>query len=419
MSNLLTQHDLVISTLAGLEEILVEDVQKIGGADVQKLNRAVACRGDLGFIYKANLALRTALRVYQVVHRFEFKTNKDFYEGIQGLDWAQFFVPDEVITIHSSINDSIFSNSMFVSQLSKDAIADQFRERFNKRPYIHNERAKIFIQIHVFRSLCTISFDSSGQSLHIRGYRKNQFKAPINEVLAAGIIKLSGWHPSQRFYDPMCGSGTFSIEAALMAKNIPPGFLRPNFAFMNWLNFDESLFDQIVENLASKISEDVVHIFTSDNNHFALQAAHENVTAAELDDVLKPQKMDFENLEPKTENGFIFLNPPYGERLESENIDKLYGMIGATLKHRWAGHQAWMITSSPEGLNAVGLRPSRRIALFNGALECRLVNFQLYSGSKKTKKQPGQNEEVKNEEVKSEDVKNEESENEEENQSGF
>lgn len=378
--------EIIISTLPGLEQVLENEVKSIGGADIEVANRAVSCKGDTGFIYKANLALRTALRVYKIIHRFRFNSKEDYYNGIKSIDWTELFTLEQVFTIHSTINDSIFNNSMFVSQLAKDAIVDQFRDKFQKRPFLHNIRADFFINVHVFKDLCTVSLNSSGDSLHLRGYKKTAFKAPLNEVLAAGIIKLSNWHPSQAFYDPMCGSGTFSIEAALIAKNIPPGLLREKFAFMLWNDFDETLFDTIVESLASRISDEKVKIYTSDASRFAVEAATENIKSAELEDDLVVEKVRFENLTQKSDNGFVFLNPPYGERLELESIEATYGSIGKTLKFNWQGFQAWILTSSPEGMNAIGLRPSRKIPLFNGAIECRLLQYNLYSGSKKAKK---------------------------------
>ena len=382
----LQQHEILIRTYAGLEEVLESEVRNLGGADVERMVRAVSCKGDQGFLYKLNLALRTGLRVLKPIHKFSFKSNDDFYKGIFDIDWNALFDVDKTMIIDSLLFSEMFTNSMFVSQLAKDAIADRFRKEVGRRPFIDSKEPNIYISLYVRDQEVTVYLDSSGSSLHRRGYRKEQVKAPLSEVMAAGILLMSNWSHHFPLVDPMCGSGTFSIEAALIANNIPPGIFRPGFAFEHWRDFDQALFDTILESLNKKITEFPVSIKASDRSFAAVELARENAREAGVEADIHFENVPFEKHVNPGKRAFLFLNPPYGERMQPEDIDALYGMIGSTLKHTYGGSEAWIFTSNQEALNKIGLRPSRKIKLFNGPLECRLVRYEMYDGSKKASK---------------------------------
>jgi putative N6-adenine-specific DNA methylase len=380
------QHEILVRTYAGLEEVLEGEVRKLGGADVERIVRGVVCTGDKGFLYKLNLSLRTGLRVLKPIKKFRFKSNDDFYKEIEAIDWPSLFDVDKTMIIDSLLFSELFKNSMFVSQLAKDAICDRFRKEVGRRPFIDSKEPHIYVSVYVRDTECTIYLDSSGESLHRRGYRKEQVKAPLSEVMAAGIIMMSGWSYHFPLIDPMCGSGTFSIEAALIANNIPPGIFRQGFAFEHWKDFDQGLFDTILESLNKRITENPVDIQASDRSYGAVELARENAREAGVEGDIRFDPKPFDKQQNPGKKAFLFLNPPYGERMQPEDIDALYGMIGSTLKHTFGGCEAWLFTSNQEALNKVGLRPSRKIKLFNGPLECRLVRFEMYDGSKKASK---------------------------------
>lgn len=383
--NLNRNFQILIRTYAGLEEVLFQEVSKLGGVAPEVITRGVVCEGDEGFVYKLNLALRTGLRVLKPVHEFEFRSNEEFHKGVMSVDWPALFNVGKTISVDTLLFSDRFNNSMFVSQLAKDAICDRFRKENGKRPFVDGHNPDIHISVYVKDHKVVVYLDSSGQSLHIRGYRDKNVKAPLSEVLAAGILSMTGWSHHFPLYDPMCGSGTFSIEAALMADKIPPGIFRDTFSFMNWNSFNEELFSTIREGLVSRIEDNKARIFASDINRFAIEAARENIFRAGVEDVIQLKQADFKNLEPPSGKSFIILNPPYGERLQPDDIEKLYAEIGSVLKHTFAGSEAWIFSAAEEAFKFIGLRPSRKIKLFNGSLECKLLRFDMYSGSKKLK----------------------------------
>ena len=378
--------EILIRTYAGLEEVLVEELGRLGGIDPTPIVRGATCKGDLGFIYKLNLALRTGLRVLRPLASFSFNSNDSFYEGIHGIPWHQFFDVNKTMIIDSLLFSDLFNNSMFVSQLAKDAIADRFRKEVGKRPFIDSKTPDIYISVYVRDNEATIYLDSSGQSLHRRGYRSEQVKAPLSEVMAAGIILLSGWSHHFPFIDPMCGSGTFSIEAALIADKIPPGIFREKFSFENWLDFDPELYATIREGLVSRIEENHPVILTSDRSRAAIYLATENAKNAKVDDIIQISHGHFNKVKKPDRKCFVFMNPPYGERMEVEDVDALYADIGTTLKHNFIGSEAWVFSSNKEALFNIGLKTSKKIKLYNGSLECQLMNYEIYEGSKKASK---------------------------------
>jgi putative N6-adenine-specific DNA methylase len=376
---------MLAKTFFGFEEILAKELQILGAQNVEIGTRAVSFKGDKGFMYKANLSLRTALKILKPIYQFKANNDQSLYKGIQGLDWSQFLNENQTFVIDTTIHSENFKHSQFVSQKAKDAIVDQFREKTGIRPSIDKDFPDLRINIHIDRDQCTVSLDSSGDSLHHRGYRTATNIAPINEVLAAGMLLLSGWDGSSDFVDPMCGSGTILAEAAMIACNIPANINRKEFAFEKWKDWDNDLFDQIIDALLKRTKEFRHTITGYDKAPSAVQKAKDNILNANLEDYVSISQANF--FDTKKENVgplHMVFNPPYGERLDID-LERFYREIGDTLKNNYPNTNAWFITANLEALKFVGLRPSRKIKLFNGSLEARLVKYEMYEGSKKAK----------------------------------
>lgn len=370
-------------TLYGFEPLLAKELRNLGASHVHEANRMVSFEGDTGFMYKANLCLRTALKVLKPIKKFKAFDERQFYKSLLDINWPEVFDSGSTFAVDTTMHTDIFKNSMFVSLRAKDAIVDRFRSSGNKRPNVDSRSADIRINVHIHEHTCSVSLDSSGNSLHQRGYKLATNIAPINEVLAAGLLLMSGWDGRTDFLDPMCGSGTLLAEAAMIACNIPANINRQHYAFQNWLDYDQELFVKIIDSSLNKTREYHYRIFGYDKAPSAVRKAQENLKNANLMDYVTIERNDFFRTK-KTSKGplHILFNPPYGERL---NIDmpSFYGKIGDTLKQGYPGTQAWFITSNMEALKHVGLRPSRKIKVFNGKLESRLVNYELYEGSRK------------------------------------
>ena len=376
---------MIAKTFFGFEEILAKELQQLGGQDVEIGTRAVSFKGDKGFMYKANLSLRTALKILKPIYYFKATNDQNFYKGIQGIDWSKYIGESQTFVIDTTIHSDNFKHSQFVSQKAKDAIVDQFREKTGQRPSVDKDFPDLRINIHIDRDQVSVALDTSGASLHHRGYRTATNIAPINEVLAAGMLLLSGWDGSSDFLDPMCGSGTLLAEAAMIACNIPANINRKEFAFEKWNDWDNDLFDQIIDALMKKTREFHHTIIGYDKAPSAVQKAKDNIQNANLDDYVSIIQGDF--FDSKKENTGplqLVFNPPYGERLNIE-LERFYREIGDTLKNNYPNTNAWFITANLEALKFVGLRPSRKIKLFNGSLEARLVKYEMYEGSKKGK----------------------------------
>jgi len=379
------EFELVAKTFKGLEEVLANELTALGASDIKILNRAVSFKGDNELMYKANLWLRTALKILKPIQTFKAKNEVELYKGIAQIDWSEFLTVDDTLSINTVVVSPYFNHSQFVALKAKDAIVDQFRSKFNKRPSIDTENPTILLNIHLTDDVCDVSIDSSGESLHKRGYRLNSTIAPINEVLAAGMILLSGWDCNSNFIDPMCGSGTLPIEAALIAYNIPPGIFRKEFGFEKWQDFDPELFETIY-NDDSK-SRDFKHsIIGSDISAGAIRISTENVKNASLTNKIELQVKAFESTLPYEERGIVIMNPPYGERIKKNNIDEFYQLIGNTLKRSFAGFEVWIISGNKDAMENIGLHPSKKLTLFNGAIECKFQRFTMYEGSKKLRK---------------------------------
>ena len=377
---------MVAKTFFGFEDLLENELKQLGAQAVEKGNRVVYFKGDKGFMYKANLCLRTALKILVPIHHCRINSEHDLYQAAYDYPWEKHFTAQETFAIDSVVFGETFTHSLYVSQKVKDAIADSFRAKTGQRPSVNLKYPDVRINVHIDRDQCTFSLDSSGASLHHRGYRTATNIAPLNEVLAAGLILLSGWDQRTDFLDPMCGSGTIPIEAAMMSCKIPANINRKEFAFEKWADWDEDLYLTIEESQLNKIQGLAGTISGFDKAPSAVAKAKDNVRNANLEDFISIDKDNFFFSQKEQEGPLHLLtNPPYGERLEGD-INALYGSFGDTLKQHYTNTQAWMITSNLEAMKHVGLRPSRKIKLFNGKLESRLLHYNIYPGTKKIHK---------------------------------
>src|SRR5690554_1108614 len=388
---------MIAKTLFGFEEILAQELRNLGAQKVETGVRMVSFYGDKGFMYKANIALRTALKILKPIKEFRVFNEQSLYKGVQSIDWSNYISENHTFVIDTTVNSEVFNHSQFVALKAKDAVVDQFREKFGKRPNIDKDFPDLRINIHIQKEICSISLDTSGSSLHHRGYRTATNIAPINEVLAAGLLLLSGWEGQCDFLDPMCGSGTLLIEAAMIACNIPSNINRKEFAFEKWHDFDADLFEKIVDASLKRAREFNFKILGYDKAPSAVRKANDNVVNANLAEYINIEKKNFFDTEKFTDNHLhIVFNPPYGERLNIE-MEDFYTDIGNTLKRNYPGTDAWFVTSNLEALKFVGLRPSRKIKVFNSHLESRLVKYVMYEGSRKAKfNTPEQSQDFKN-----------------------
>lgn len=379
---------MVAKTFFGFEDILADELRNLGAMHVTKGVRSVQFEGDKGFMYKANLCLRTALKILKPIAFFYVRSEKEYYQKLYDFNWQTYLRVDQTFAVTATLQTELFNHSQYVALKAKDAIADAFRNATGRRPNVDVLHPDLEIHIHIQRNEVIVSLDSSGNSLHQRGYRTATNIAPINEVLAAGILLLSGWQGQCDFLDPMCGSGTFLIEAAMIACNIPANVHRKEFAFERWNDFDEDLFNLIFGSCIKKIREFHHQIIGYDKAPSAVAKAKDNLKNADLSEYIQVFQKDFfaTEKEDKQQSLHMVFNPPYNERLQTD-VEQLYSSIGNTLKHHYPNTDAWFITSNLEGIKYVGLRPSRKIKLFNGKLESRLLQYKMYEGSKKAKKQ--------------------------------
>ncbi len=378
---------MLAKTLYGMESILATELRNLGASGVTPGTRSVTFYGDLGFMYKANLCCRTAIKILKPIATFPVFSEDDLYNKVKQYAWESHMSADGRLAIDATVHSQQFTHSKYIALKTKDAIVDRFRENTGRRPDVDLNHPTLRINVHIDRNRCTLSLDSSGESLHKRGYKVETTLAPINEVLAAGIIMLAGWKGQCDLLDPMCGSGTILTEAAMIACNIPPNLNRDEFGFELWPDFDVDLYETIEDAMLKRITDFHYKIVGYDTDPIAIKKAKENIKSANLSEFIRVAQNDFFKT-AKTSEGpsFIIFNPPYDERI-AVNTTEFYGNIGTTLKHGYPGTQVWMITSNMEALKSVGLRPSSRTKLFNGKLESKLVSYQMYEGSKKAKKQ--------------------------------
>ena len=369
---------MVAKTLSGLEAVLAAELRAIGAEDVRAFNRLVAFRGDRRLLYKANLCCRTAIRILVRVKKFNVVDEQHLYNEIKHVDWSQYLDEDGTLAIDPVVTNSTFTHSLYVAQLAKDAIVDQFRERTGVRPSVHLDNPDLRLNLHMNQNITTVYLDASGDSLHKRGYRTETNIAPINEVLAAGIIQLTRWDRKSPFMDGMCGSGTFVIEAGLLAQNIAPGVFRKQFGFERWKDYAPALYREVFQEADRReIRTLPFEIVGSDSDPQTVQAALQNVRNAGLEGTVRIECKSLEEQTPPHAPGVIVMNPPYGGRIEVRKIHALYRMLGDTLRKKCAGYTAYVLSGNPDAVGSIRLKPSRRIALFNGPIECRLLEYKL------------------------------------------
>jgi len=373
-------------TLKGLEPLLSEELESLGAIRTEIGNRGVDFYGGMALMYRVNLASRLALRVLLPIHRFEATDPDTLYRRVKRFDWSRYLDNRMTFAIDSVVHSPHFNNSQYVSQKVKDAIVDRFRDATSLRPSVNKAQPDLLINVHISGKWVTVSLDSSGGSLHRRGYRTGYaaFEAPLNEVLAAGMVMISGWKGQSTFLDPMCGSGTLAIEAALIAANIPPGIFRKQYGFENWKDFDRDLMEHVAQKLSDE-REVTAPIIARDVDPEAVELTRRQVKQLDLQHIIRVEQGDFAAVEG-IEGATLIMNPPYGERMKPDDIESLYAMVGSTLKHKFPGSSAWILSSSRKALGRVGLKPASKRILFNGALECSFVNYLTFRGNWKDHK---------------------------------
>ena len=381
-------YELIAKTFMGLEPVLAKELTQLGANDIQIGRRMVSFTGNKELLYRANFQLRTAIRILKPICHFKAKSADDVYEEIKRINWSDYLEPEKTFAVDAVVFSEEFRHSKFVSYKVKDAIVDQLREKTGKRPNISVANPDIRLNIHIAEDRCTLSLDSSGESLHRRGYRQESVDAPLNEVLAAGMILMSGWQGDTDFIDPMCGSGTLLIEAALIAKNMAPGLFRKEYAFEKWPDFDADLFDEIY-NDDSQEREFKHHVYGYDIDMKAVNTARLNVKAAGLSNDITIAQQDFKDFTQPQNKSIIITNPPYGERISTPDLLGTYKMIGERLKHQFKGNDAWVLSYREECFEQIGLKPSIKIPLFNGSLECEFRKYQMFDGRLKDFRQEG------------------------------
>ena len=382
--------ELIAKTFMGLEPVLAKELTQLGANDVQIGRRMVSFKGDKEMLYRANFQLHTAIKILKPIRHFKAKSADDVYEEIRKTDWTAYLDNDKTFAVDAVVFSEEFRHSKFVSYKVKDAIVDQFREKTGSRPNISVANPDIRLNIHIAEDKCTLSLDSSGESLHRRGYRQETMEAPLNEVLAAGMILMTGWHGETDFIDPMCGSGTLLIEAALIAHNMAPGLFRDEYAFEKWPDFDADLFDRIYNDCEEQEKDDVTcHFYGYDIDPKAVNTARHNVQAAGLTASITIEQQDFKLFKQPAKKSIIVTNPPYGERISTPDLLGTYRMIGERLKHEFTGNDAWVLSYREECFDQIGLKPSIKIPLYNGSLECEFRKYQMFDGKMKVFRSEG------------------------------
>lgn len=376
------EFELIAKTFMGLEPVLAQELTELGANNVQTGRRMVSFTGDKEMMYRANFQLHTAIKILKPIKHFKATTADEVYDEIKKIDWSQYLDLKKSFAVDSVVFSDEFRHSKFVSYKVKDAIVDQFREKTGQRPNISVSNPDIRLNMHIAEYNCTLSLDSSGESLHRRGYRQEAIEAPLNEVLAAGMILMTGWRGETDFIDPMCGSGTLPIEAALIARNIAPGVFRKEYAFEKWPDFDNELFDKIY-NDESNEREFEHHIYGYDTDISAVTKARLNVKAAGMLKDITIEQADFKNFKQPEKKAIMVTNPPYGERISTPDLLGTYRMIGETLKHQFKDNDAWVLSYREECFDQISLKPSIKIPLYNGSLECEFRKYQIFEGKLK------------------------------------
>jgi len=376
------QFEMIAKTFQGLEEVLATELTNLGANDIEIGRRMVSFTGDKKMMYKANFCLRTAIRILKPISHFKANNADEVYEQVKAIQWEKILPEGKTFAVDAVVFSDEFRHSKFVSYKVKDAIVDYFREKTGKRPSVRINNPDVLINIHIAQTKCTLSLDSSGESLHRRGYRQEAVEAPLNEVLAAGMILMTGWKGECDLIDPMCGSGTIPIEAALIARNIAPGVFRKEYAFEKWVDFDQDLFDDIYnDDTQERVFEHKIYGY--DNNPKANEIATRNIKAAGVSKDVTLKLQPFQQFEQPEKKSIMVTNPPYGERISARDLLGLYQMIGERLKHAFTGNTAWILSYREECFDQIGLKPSVKIPLFNGSLECEFRKYEIFDGKYK------------------------------------
>ena len=375
------EFEMIAKTFRGLEEVLATELVDLGANNIEIHKRAVSFTGDKTLMYKANMQLRTASRVLKPILTFKASTADEIYEEVKKVNWTDYMTVDSTFAIDATVFSDEFLHSKFVSYRVKDAIVDWFRERTENRPSVRLDNPGLMFNIHISQKQCTLSLDSSGDSLHKRGYRISQNEAPLNEALAAGMLLMAGWNGQTNFIDPMCGSGTLLIEAGLIALNIAPGVYRSSFAFEKWSDFDKELFDEVYNDDSMERPFDF-KIYGSDISARAIQISEQNVKSAGLGKYIELQRKPIAEFEAPVENCLMVTNPPYGERITSDDLYGLYASLGTTMKYKFTGNSCWVISSLEECLDKIGMKPTERIKLLNGTLDCWFNHYEIFAGKR-------------------------------------
>ncbi len=372
------EFNLLAKTVFGLEQTLALELESLGAREIKVLTRAVSFKGNQRLLYSSNYCCRTALRILKPILIFEIKEQQDLYEMIRDFPWENFLDNTGSLAVDAVISYTVFTNSQYVAQKTKDAVVDRLRDKSGSRPNVDLDKPDLRINVHLYKDLCTVSLDSSGSTLNKRGYRKSIGLAPINEVLAAGLISLSAWDKETPLLDPMCGSGTFLTEAAMMLRKIPAGHFRQEYGFMKWKDFDQALWSSVRAEADAGIISSAIRLFGMDRASRAIQSALENLQGVSLGDAVSLSQVNFEESKAPSLEGLIITNPPYDERLKLDDSIAFYQMIGNTLKRKYSGWEAWIISGDLQSIKFIGLKPSKKIPVFNGPIECRFLKFTLY-----------------------------------------
>lgn len=365
-----------------MEELLAEEVKDLGGQNVQVHKRSVACEGDLAFLYKANYNLRLALKILVPVYEFQARNEQQLYDQVMKHDWSKYLKLDQTFAIDNTVFSEYFRHSKYAALKTKDAIVDQFRNKMGRRPSVDIKTPDIQFDLYAYKDQFIISVDSSGDTLNRRGYRDVGHQATLNEVLAAGLLKLAGWNKDIPLIDPMCGTGTILIEAAMMGQNIPPQVNRHDFSFKNWSNFHPTIWNRVVSEGKAGIRKSTLEISGGDIDGDTVLMANKSLKKFKLNDAVTIQRTALEDHRPKTPNGMVVSNPPYGERIGRINTNEFYKTISDVLKNNFQGFDAWMLSSNMEAFKHLKLRASKKIVLFNGSLECKFQKYEMYKGSR-------------------------------------
>ena len=378
---------ILIKTMAGLETVLAEEAKKLNLSNIQPITRGIYCEGNWAQLYKCNYLLRSAIRVLVPIAEFTIKSQEEYYEALRTIKWSHYFKNKKTtFAIGATVFSEIFTNSQFATYRCKDAIVDQLMDLNGYRPNVNLEKPHLVFQVHLSGEKLSVLIDSSGKSLHLRNYKERAYKAPLNEVMAAGIIKLSGWDGIRDFYDPMCGSGTFTTEALMIAANLPAGQFIERFSFQNWPDFHPKIWDSVKESAQAYIKSPQGNIYASDINDYAVRDLKKNLQKHKFRDMVNIRKADF--LESKGHReGVVFLNPPYDKRIKMRSITDFYRNIADKLKRDWQGSEAWVISGNGQAMKNFGLKSTKKYNLDNGGISSKLYKFELYGGSKKAKYQ--------------------------------